>query len=84
MQPLDSNWGSFLFAVYITGDRLRYVFARWLVLADLPLKEIVDTRYAGEGTVLHLRNGRSVRLRGINFDKFAELTKAISALKSVP
>jgi hypothetical protein len=82
MQPLDSNWGSPLFAVYITSDRLRHVFARCVVLADVPLKEILDSKYAGEGTVLRLRNGRRVRLRGMSLDKFAELTKVISALNA--
>jgi hypothetical protein len=51
-----------------------------IVLADVPLEQILDSKYVGQGTVLHLGDGRRVKLRGINLDEFARLTSAISAL----
>ncbi len=76
-------YGSFLFSVRITGERLVYKFARCIVLADVPLKQILDSPYAGE-RVLRLHDGRDIRLRGIGVDDFANLTAEISAMNAPP
>ena len=78
------SFRSFLFSLRIRGDRLQYKLARCVVLADVPLKEILDSSCAGEGRLLRLRNGKTVKLRGISLDYFAYLTKLISGLNAPP
>src|SRR6476646_7797879 len=67
-------YGSFLFSAQITGDRfeqlrLVYKFARCIVLANVPVKQIEDSPYSGE-RLLRLQDGHAIRLRGISLDDF--------------
>jgi hypothetical protein len=76
-------YGSFLFSVRITDGRFEYRFARCILLADVPLKQILDSPYTGQ-RVLRLRDGQTIRLRGISVADFANLTGIINALNAPP
>jgi hypothetical protein len=77
MPQFKSSYGGFLFSVRITDRTLRYLFARRIVLAEIPFEEMLVCDYAGQGSTLKLRNGRLLKLRGINLDEFATLTSEI-------
>jgi hypothetical protein len=86
MPEFKLRFGKFPFSLRITlEDRtLRYRFARWVLLAEVPVEEIVHTTYVGQGPVLHLRDGRNLKLRGITLDDFAILSGVVDAFKTKP
>jgi hypothetical protein len=85
MRPAkEFNFGNFLFSVYVQDKRVQNWFAGCVLLADVDIWDVSETPYSGEGSILHLRDGRHVRLRGVNLAKFAKLLTWIHVLKSPP
>jgi hypothetical protein len=76
----DFNFGTWLFTTHVINDRIKHRSLGFITLADIAVGDVDPAPYKGEGTVLHLRNGRNVRLFGMSLENYVKLLQCIDTI----